>query len=63
MNHQIASAAEQQAAVAEEINHNIVRLVQLSEENASATEQTRVSSTDLAALSDRLRNQVGQFKV
>src|SRR5690554_1028433 len=63
MNHQIASAAEQQAAVAEEINHNIVRLVQLSEENASATEQTRVSSTDLATLSDRLQNQVGQFKV
>lgn len=63
MNHQIASAAEQQAAVAEEINRNIIRLVQLSEENASATEQTRVSSTDLAALSDRLRNQVGQFKV
>ena len=63
MNHQIASAAEQQAAVAEEINRNIIRLVRLSEENASATEQTRVSSTDLAALSDRLRNQVGQFKV
>ncbi|HKM16328.1 MAG TPA: methyl-accepting chemotaxis protein [Marinospirillum sp.] len=63
MNHQIASAAEQQAAVAEEINHNIVHLVQLTEENASATEQTRVSSNDLAGLSAHLKQQVAQFKV
>jgi len=63
MNHQIASAAEQQAGVAEEINRNILRLVQLSEENASATEQTRASSSDLANLSDRLQNQVAQFRV
>lgn len=63
MNHQIASAAEQQAAVAEEINHNIVQLVQLTEENASATEQTRVSSNDLAGLSAHLKQQITQFKV
>lgn len=63
MNHQIASAAEQQAAVAEEINHNIVQLVQLTEENASATEQTRVSSNDLAGLSAHLKQQIAQFKV
>ena len=63
MNHQIASAAEQQAAVAEEINHNIVRLVQLTEANASATEQTRVSSNDLAGLSEHLKQQIAQFKV
>lgn len=63
MNHQIASAAEQQAAVAEEINHNIVRLVQLTEGNAAATEQTRVSSNDLARLSEYLQQQIAQFKV
>lgn len=63
LNHQIATAAEQQAAVAEEINTNLVGLVSLSEEGGKATEQTRTSSTDLAKLADQLQQRVGHFKV
>ena len=62
MNHQIATAAEQQAAVAEEINTNLVGLVSLSEEGGKATEQTRTSSNDLARLADQLQQLVGHFK-
>ncbi len=63
MNQQIATAAEQQAAVAEEINQNIVNLVDLCQESSEATGHTQASSSSLSALAEQLQRLVGQFKV
>lgn len=63
MNQQIATAAEQQAAVAEEINKNVVNLVNLCEESSEATGHTQSASTNLSGLAEQLQRLVGQFKV
>ncbi len=63
MNTQIAAAAEEQGAVAEEINHNVVRIQDMSEQTAAGAAETARASADLARLSDDLQGLVGQFKV
>jgi methyl-accepting chemotaxis protein len=62
MNTQIASAAEQQSAVAEEININVTTINQVAEQSAEGAEQTARSSEDLARLANDLQAMVGQFK-
>ncbi len=63
MNNQIATAAEEQATVADEINRNIVNIQQVTEQSAAASEQTSSSSLELARLGEELLQQVGQFKI
>ncbi|HED35441.1 MAG TPA: methyl-accepting chemotaxis protein [Gammaproteobacteria bacterium] len=63
MNTQIATAAEEQTAVAEEINQNIVNISQLGEETVSGAQQTYTASEGLASLSNDLQMMLGQFKV
>lgn len=63
MNTHIASAAEEQSAVAEEINRNIVSIAQVAEENAESTNQTTVTSQELARLANGLETQISQFKI
>ncbi|ELA9243552.1 methyl-accepting chemotaxis protein [Vibrio alginolyticus] len=63
MNIQIASAAEQQAAVAENISENLVNVRQVAQENASASDETRGSSQEIARLAEQLNQIVVQFKV
>lgn len=63
MNTQIAAAAEEQSAVAEEINKNVVNISQLSEKTASGAIQTTSSSSDLSRLANDLQQLVGQFKI
>jgi len=63
MNTQVASAAEEQTSVAEEINRNIVIINENSDQAAVAGEQTSTSSQELAKLAVDLRNVVGQFKL
>jgi methyl-accepting chemotaxis protein len=63
MNMHIATASEQQSAVAEEINQSIVRIAQVAEESAVAAEQMTTTSTDLAGLADQLQLHVAQFKL
>lgn len=63
MNTQIATAAEEQSAVSEEINQNVVNIRRLSEQAHQGAEQTADSSKDLARLSDQLQSLVGQFRV
>jgi len=63
MNIQIASAAEEQAAVAEEINRNVVNISDIassSNENSSKTTQT---SEELAVLSQNLSQSVEKFQL
>ena len=63
MNTQIASAAEEQSSVAEEINLNVVTINQVGDESAQGAEQTARASEDLARLAADLQQMVGKFKV
>jgi len=62
MNIQIASAAEEQSGVAEEINKNVVNISQVVEQTAKGAQQTLTSSQALANLANKLQDLVGQFK-
>ncbi|MPQ66604.1 MULTISPECIES: methyl-accepting chemotaxis protein [unclassified Pseudomonas] len=61
MNHQIATAAEQQSAVAEEINRSVTNVRQISEQTSAASEETAASSIELARLGVHLQTLVGKF--
>jgi methyl-accepting chemotaxis protein len=63
MNSQIATAAEQQSAVAEEINRSVLNVRDISEQTAAASEETATSSTELARLGTHLQALVGRFRV
>lgn len=63
MNMQIASAAEQQSATAEEINRNIVSISEVAQETAGGSQQTASASDELAKLASDLQGQVSKFKV
>jgi len=63
MNTQIASAAEEQSAVAEEMNRNIVNISQVANQTAQGAHQTATGSSEVASLAGRLQAAVGQFKV
>lgn len=63
MNTQIASAAEQQSSVAENINENVINVKQIAQENAVASEQTRSASTEIAELAEQLKALTIKFKV
>lgn len=63
MNMQIATAAEQQSSVAEEINRNIVNISNIVDQSVDNAGQTATSSDELAKLSSELQLLVNQFKV
>ncbi len=63
MNIQIAAAAEEQGATAEEISRNVTRVSDLSRGVNDQTEQTSIASHDLAQLGASLRDMVKAFKV
>ncbi len=63
MNTQIASASEEQSAVASEIDQNITNIRQAAEENTDGSNQLVNSGTSLNELSIQMQQLVGQFKV
>jgi methyl-accepting chemotaxis protein len=63
MNTQIASAAEEQSAVAEEINKNVATIKRMTSETALETRQTAGASDELAGLAVQLDGLVGRFKI
>ena len=63
MNAQIATAAEEQSSVADEINRNITNISQAIEETAAAASQVTTASQELARLSSMLQSNVQQFKL
>ncbi|MBK1648723.1 methyl-accepting chemotaxis protein [Rhabdochromatium marinum] len=63
MSTMVASAAEEQSTVAEEINRSVVRISDLAEESAGNSNQTAVASHELSHLGEDLHQLVGQFKV
>ncbi|MEJ2529524.1 MAG: hypothetical protein P8Z39_05455, partial [Gammaproteobacteria bacterium] len=63
MNRQIATAAEEQAAVAQEIDSNIVRISDLAENGAENTTKVSSASEKLSGISGGLEHLVQRFKV
>ncbi|MCP5445591.1 MAG: methyl-accepting chemotaxis protein [Chromatiaceae bacterium] len=63
MNIQIATATEQQSAVAEEINRNVNGITEVSKRTAAAAEQTASASEALSQLAIELQETTRQFKV
>ncbi|OPX55856.1 Methyl-accepting chemotaxis protein [Oceanospirillum multiglobuliferum] len=62
MNDQIASASEEQSAVAHEIEQNIMAINEMSDESAHASEQMAHNSEQLTQLAHELRALVAKFK-
>lgn len=63
MNTQIASAAEEQNAVVEDMNRNIASIGQISAKTADGAHRTAQASIGLAALAAQLRTTLSQFKL
>jgi len=63
MNSQIASAAEEQSSVAEEMNRNIQNISEVTELVATHTGETSTASHDLERLAGELQKLVRQFKL
>jgi methyl-accepting chemotaxis protein len=59
----IASASEEQAAVAREVDRNIVNISNLSMQSAAGANQTGSSAHELARLASSLNNLVAKFVV
>jgi len=60
---QIASASEEQAAVAANISQNIEQISQLTEETSNDSQQVNESSGNLANLASGLQSLIAHFKV
>jgi methyl-accepting chemotaxis protein len=63
MNAQIATAAEEQTAVAEEINQNFSSITEAAEQTAAGSEQISEASRELNELAKRLNNGMKRFKI
>ena len=57
----IATAAEQQAQVAREVDRNLVRIRDLSQQTSKGAEQTSVASHDLSTLASQLKTMTSRF--
>lgn len=63
MNTQIATAAEEQTAVAEEINLNITTITQIADHSAEGARNTAQISEELVALASQLEEMIKRFKL
>jgi len=63
MNTQIATAAEEQSSVADEINRNITSINDLGKETAAGANETSSACEELAQLAASLQNLIARFKV
>lgn len=61
MSQQIAAAVEEQSAVSEDINRNIIGIRNAGEVTVSAGQQSQLSSGDVAGLADDLRRLAEEF--
>ena len=63
MSTQIATAAEEQVSVTEEINQNLVKINSMATHTSEGSAQTLLASDSLAKLAVNLKNLVEQFKI
>jgi methyl-accepting chemotaxis protein len=61
-NTQIASAAEEQSAVAQEIDKSVVHISQLTEQSVLASDQISQASEELSRLGETLHGMISSFK-
>lgn len=62
MNTQIASAAEEQSTVAEDINHNVTLIGEVASKSSTHVERTQAASDKLAQLASGLHDMVNHFR-
>ncbi|WP_371263603.1 methyl-accepting chemotaxis protein [Pseudomonas sp. 10B238] len=62
MNAQIATASEEQSAVAEEVNQSVTRIHDSAVASSAASNQVAASSRDLTTLAQELNRKVGYFR-
>lgn len=62
-NSQIATAAEQQTSVAEDINKNVTQIRDVGDQSAASAEQVSSASEELARLAEGLSGQIARFKM
>lgn len=63
MNHQVATATEEQSAVTEEINRNVQGISDLARDTSAETRICREDCHTLSGLADDLARQMGGFKL
>ncbi|HEX5842986.1 MAG TPA: methyl-accepting chemotaxis protein [Pseudomonas sp.] len=63
MNQQIAAAAEQQTAVAEEISRSVTSIRDIADQSALAMDESASSSIQLAELGRELQGMAGRFRL
>ena len=63
MTQQIATAAEEQSSVADEVNRSVLNVREIADQTATASAQTSQASADLARLGQDLQAQVQHFHV
>lgn len=63
MNQQIAAAAEQQSAVAEEISRSVTSIRDIADQSALAMDESASSSIQLASLGRELQGLAGHFRL
>ena len=63
MSTQIASAAEQQTAVTDGVNQNVIHVSDLARNTAVRVRQGEATSRQLNQLSEQLQRQLGRFKI
>ena len=62
MTAQVATATEEQSAVAEEMNRNLVNIVNVSAEAATGSDMVAASSEELSQLAVQLQQNIARFK-
>ena len=63
MSEQIASAAEEQNAVSEEINRNIVNISDIASQSVQNSEKITQANKDFTQMATQLLSLVSQFKI
>jgi methyl-accepting chemotaxis protein len=63
MNAQIASAAEEQGRVAEEINRNVISISEVAEQTVVGAGQSSAANERVNSLAGELKELVGRFKL
>lgn len=59
----MASATEEQTEVVAEINRNLARISEISQQNSTGVTQSFSAASELAKLFSELQSMVGQFRV
>ncbi|TDO99849.1 methyl-accepting chemotaxis protein [Marinomonas balearica] len=63
MNLQIASAAEEQSTVSEQVNVSINRVSETARENSDGAKLVAQAAEEISVLSENLKEMIGQFKI